>query len=224
MDIYLTERNNKKARFRFPSLPEEIEVSRGANYQSYSVIGKGDVKIPKGTEVEVIKWNGEFFGKTKRKEGLIKAWVSPTKCKKQLTKWMESGTVLRLMVTGTSINCDVTISKLATKEYGAYGNCSYSIEFFRNDKLVVYTSNELGLGEKSKKFSSRPSSEKSKNYKVVKGDSLWKISKKFYGTGTKWEKIYNANKTKIEKTAKKHGKKNSSHGHWIWPGEILVIP
>ena len=63
-----------------------------------------------------------------------------------------------------------------------------------------------------------------KSYTVVRGDTLWGISKKFYGKGSKWETIYNANKDIIESTAKKHGKKSSDHGHWIWPGETFTIP
>ncbi len=62
------------------------------------------------------------------------------------------------------------------------------------------------------------------SYTVVKGDSLWGISKKFYGTGTKYSSIYNANVDIIESTAKAHGKKSSDSGRWIWPGETLTIP
>lgn len=61
-------------------------------------------------------------------------------------------------------------------------------------------------------------------YTVVSGDTLWGISKKFYGTGTKYATIYNANQDLIESTAKAHGKKSSDNGHWIWPGETLTIP
>lgn len=61
-------------------------------------------------------------------------------------------------------------------------------------------------------------------YTVVSGDTLWGISKKFYGTGTKYNIIYDANADLIEITAKEHGKSNSSNGHWIWPGETLTIP
>ena len=63
-----------------------------------------------------------------------------------------------------------------------------------------------------------------KTYTVVSGGTLWGISKKFYGTGTKYSVIYNANADLIESTAKSHGKKSSSNGHWIWPGETLTIP
>ena len=49
-------------------------------------------------------------------------------------------------------------------------------------------------------------------YVVAKGDCLWSISQKFYGTGTKWGNIYNANTGII---------KNPS---LIYIGMALVIP
>lgn len=61
-------------------------------------------------------------------------------------------------------------------------------------------------------------------YIVVSGDTLWGIAKKFYGSGIKHTVIYNANQESIEETAKKHGKRSSDNGHWIWPGQKLVIP
>lgn len=38
-----------------------------------------------------------------------------------------------------------------------------------------------------------------KTHKVVRGETLQKISQKYYGTTTKWMKIYEANKTKLKK-------------------------
>lgn len=73
------------------------------------------------------------------------------------------------------------------------------------------------------KVETKPKTEQ-KTYTVKKGDCLWKISKQYYGTGTKWQTIYEANKAIIESTAQKYGKKSSSNGHWIYPGCELVIP
>ena len=49
-------------------------------------------------------------------------------------------------------------------------------------------------------------------YVVQSGDSLWKISRKVYGVGWFWKKIYNANKDKI------------SDPHYLYVGQVLTIP
>lgn len=64
--------------------------------------------------------------------------------------------------------------------------------------------------EKSSKTSK--TTKKTRYYTVKKGDCLWSIAKKFYGSGSSYTKIYNANKGKI---------KNPNH---IKTGMKLVIP
>lgn len=50
-------------------------------------------------------------------------------------------------------------------------------------------------------------------YTVVAGDSLWNIAKKFYGDGSKYMTIYNANKGII-----------GGNPNLIHPGQVLTIP
>lgn len=50
------------------------------------------------------------------------------------------------------------------------------------------------------------------HYTVQRGDTLWKISGKAYGTGQHWKRIYEANRDKITKPEQ------------IYVGQILVIP
>ena len=54
--------------------------------------------------------------------------------------------------------------------------------------------------------------------------SKWYNTDKGSGLMFKISEIYNANKSIIESTAKKYGKKSSSNGHWIYPGCKLTIP
>lgn len=62
-------------------------------------------------------------------------------------------------------------------------------------------------------------------YTIVSGDTLWGIAQRFYGNGNDWKTLYNANQAVIEQYAKAHGLWNPSDpGHWIFPGERIIIP
>lgn len=218
------------SRFTFPALPEKIQGKYGARYQSFDIISQGTVKIPKGTDVAEITWNGVFFGKSKRGEPIVKrnSWKPPNDCVKIIKDFMEKETALNLIVTETWINVDVTISSFQPGPVGAYGNIEYSITFAQKKPLKLYTTNELRIAEFAKKTRPREgsgdSSESGGAYTVVSGDTLWGIAAKKLGNGSKWTSIYDANAGVIEAEAKKHGKESSDHGHWIWPGEVLTIP
>lgn len=60
------------------------------------------------------------------------------------------------------------------------------------------------------KATATKSSSTAKTYKVVRGDSLWKISVKFYKNGNYWRKIADYNKL--------------SNPNLIFPGQTLKIP
>lgn len=219
------------APFYFASLPESIQGVMDASMQTFDIISKGAVAVPKGTGVKEIKWSGEFFGKTKRKEAIVKSkkWKSPRKCLYILRKWMNQGVVLNLVASGTWINMDVVISALSVEEYGAYGNVRYTITLSQYRRLKIYTTKELkiaGTENKGKKTKERAGGNEDGgkgNYTVVSGDTLWGIAAKHCGGGMNWTKLYDANAETIESEARKHGKNNSDHGHWIWPGEVLVL-
>lgn len=80
----------------------------------------------------------------------------------------------------------------------------------------------VNSGDTTKK--AKDSGTTAKSYTVVSGDTLWKISTQFLGSGAKYMQIYNANSGTIEGAAKSHGKSSSSNGHWIYPGTTLTIP
>ena len=64
-----------------------------------------------------------------------------------------------------------------------------------------------------KKVTSSPSkSTAQRTYTVKEGDCLWNIAKKFYGNGSAYTKIYDANTNKI------------ANPNLIYPGQVFVIP
>lgn len=100
---------------------------------------------------------------------------------------------------------DVKVS-VKLKQYRDFGTKTCNITF-ASTKPKIATPQPARQTENSP----APKSE-NKTYTVVKGDCLWNIAKKFYGNGSQYTKIYNANTDKIK------------NPNLIYPGQVLVIP
>lgn len=229
MNIKLIPVDKSGSKFIFSSLPEKIKGKSAAKYQSFDILSLGTVKVPKGTDVEEISWDCEFFGKAKRNESIVKTnyWKEPIECVNILNEFMKNETVLNLIVTDTWINLDVTISSFTPVAYGAYGNIQYSIVFVEKKPLVIYDTNELKISafvKKTKPRNETAASSSGSAYTIVGGDTLSGIALKKCGSAGKWTSIYDTNANTIEAAAKSHGKSSSDRGNWIWPGTTLTIP
>jgi nucleoid-associated protein YgaU len=113
---------------------------------------------------------------------------------------------------------DDVIVSFTLKEYKEYGIKILPVQTpTSSTQKTTSTSNQSRSNENKNK--------KTEKYTVKSGDCLWNIAKAKLGSGAKWKKIYDANKTIIEETAKKRRNgKGSSNGHWIYPGTELIIP
>ena len=74
--------------------------------------------------------------------------------------------------------------------------------------MRIYTSSNTSSNSNNTQNASRPnevntnSNNQQKTHKVVKGDTLYDIAKKYYGNGSLYPKIKEANKTKYPSLAK----------------------
>lgn len=116
---------------------------------------------------------------------------------------------------------DITVSlesytlKEDAKNYGMDVLASIKLKEFKKFETTVFKVKEdKKVAKKVTQNNSEgsPAQNKPKTYTVVKGDSLWKIAKQFYGDGSKYTKIYNANKDKVK------------NPNLIYPGQVLTIP
>lgn len=223
MRVYL-KRISTGNKLIFPSMPKEsVNVTTQNKYQNFNILNKGEIAQPTGPEVREYKWSGIFFGRARKNSALITKWKSPQACIKTLLSWKDKRVPLKLVITGTGINQDVTIKKFTYSPTGGHGDFEYTIE------LVSYTEVKISGGTKTtSKKASRNSKPKKKVYTVKKNhksrNGICKISKKYYGTTSKWKTIYTKNKKKIEKAAKKHGRKSSDKGKYLYKGTKLTIP
>jgi len=99
---------------------------------------------------------------------------------------------------------DVTV-KVKLKQYRAFGTKTVTIKQPEPDTTVA-------AEEPTRETDNSPAPAQPQTYTVQKGDCLWKIAKQFYGNGSEYPKIFNANGDQI------------SNPNLIYPGQVLTIP
>ena len=226
VDIYISERSGSRE-IRIPWLPETIQYGIGeAIFASYDIMSKGTVSIPTGSELGEYSWEGTFPGEFQQNSEMQRgAWRALKEYQDIFNDWKDQGTPLRLMVTGYPINKDVHLQKFTAEAAGAFGGLDYEVAFIE-DRDITISSSAQASTQTPKRAETQSDAT---SYIVKKGDTLWTIAQRFYGTGTKWQALYQANKDIIESTAKKQWKaagknRDSQNGHWIFPGTKISIP
>lgn len=220
VDIYLREKNGNRE-LRFPILPEKITYKSGdTEFATYEIMNRGAVAIPTGVGLARIGWPAEFPGEGRQDDPAIRGtWNPPKYYHDTLEDWKAKGALLTIIVTGYPFNFDVDISTYEADLSGPFGDMQYTIELQEHRDIVIKTEKVQTSSSEAK----RPTQETT-TYTIKSGDTLWRIAERFLGSGSKWKTIYDANKDIIEETAKKHGKKSSDNGHWIYAGVTLSIP
>lgn len=130
---------------------------------------------------------------------------------------IKAGDTIKLNGIGTHLSGSYYV-KDVTRQVSTSGY-SHSATVIKTDfgseiKVATSSSKKNTTTKKNEKkvSSSAKSKDAKRTYTVKKGDSLYKIAKKFYGNGNKYTKIYNANKSQI------------SNPNLIRIGQKLIIP
>ena len=220
MDIYLTNLTNSD-RLRFPMLPTEISIKIANQFANYTILSIGEVRLPSGPSLDSISWNGILPGQKRVGAGapFIFDWQDP----KAIYRWIEQlktqygkPVKARLLITESPINCDVYLSSFTGTPTGGYGDINYSITLIQAKDIKISTSGNQAKQDRQPTTAAapaRPSPPAAKTYTVKKGDSLWKIAQSFYGKGSDYNKIFQANGSVI-----------GSNPNLIYPGQVLTIP
>lgn len=99
---------------------------------------------------------------------------------------------------------DLVVS-IKLKQYKDYGTKTANITFKDNKPKATINNTRPAESSPAPKTTA-------KTHTVVKGDTLWGIAKKYYGNGSQYPKIHNANKDKVK------------NPNLIYPGQVLTIP
>lgn len=80
------------------------------------------------------------------------------------------------------------------------------------EKIILAVGNVEGVGEVEDGIESSDGAAASQFHTVVSGDTLWAVSKKYYGKGSRYMEIFHANEPML------------SHPDKIYVGQVLRIP
>ena len=217
--------NNNKT-YRLPTNPEQIETSTTQANERYEVLKLGQIVVPTHMELYEYSFDCEFPHLPFPYVETAGSFKDSDYYLKLFTEWREALIPVRFIASngiGDDINTLVLIEELTiTEKAGEEGDkyISFKLLEYREfgKKSVVVTQNKstsktTKTAKSTKVANTVPVNPKSKGSHIVKsGDSLFGIAKVHYGDGSKYTKVYSANKNII---------KNPS---LIYPGQKLVIP
>lgn len=211
----------------FPVTPEKITVKINGNNEKVTLINEGEANIlraPGLSEVEFelslpnVKYPYAVYPESFRPAKFYLDKLEDLKRGKKPFSYIVTRTDL---VTRKLFDTNMTVS---LEDYSIVEDASDGMDVTVKVSLMQYRefttktcSIDIALPKpRAVMQSKRAVSENAPSggsYTVVKGDSLWKIAGKYYGSGAKWPAIYEANKSVV-----------GGNPNLIYPGQVLVIP
>ena len=207
-----------------PIAPEKFSLKIKNQNKTMTLINEGEINLLKEaglTELEfevlipAVEYSfAEYDGGFKPQSYFLTAFQN-FKASKEPFQFIVS----RKMPNGSLLfdtNMTVSMEDYTVKEEVKEGfdlRVSIKLKQYREfgTKIVKVVDNSASVN-KSRGTKKSPASKLPTTYRVKKGDCLWNIAKAFYGNGSKYTVIANANKDKITKP------------NLIHPDQILTIP
>ncbi len=201
-----------------PVLPAKLNVSSPGKNERVTVLELGEVLLLRKKGLRILSWESFFpVSKAPYTVGQIR---DPVSIVQAIQNARDQKSPVRFLITGTDLDCNLRMG-IDSFEYeersGELGDLYYTIKLYEwkdisPKRIVLPEKKEEPAKTQEPERPGKPE-QTSKTYTVKPGDCLWNIAKKFYGKGSDYTKIYNANKGKI-----------GSNPNLIYPGQVFTIP
>lgn len=197
----------KDKAIRLPVIPSEFERVIDAGYDTNTIIGLGDVAVLTSNGLAQLSLSS-FFPNNEYSFNEYSNIPKPYDMVRYFKEWKNKGTVVRVILTGTDINQEMYITNFSYGERDGTGDIYYSMDLLEYRPIIVPTvtennsNNTQNTNRPTNTNNKNNASNKQKTHKVVKGDCLYDIAKKYYGNGNSYPKIKEANKSKYPSLAK----------------------
>jgi LysM repeat protein len=204
---------------RFPVTPSEVSCEASAVINTENVNDLGSVSLFGGTELRTIPISS-FFPNRQYSFCTYSNVEPPYEFVSKIEKWQNEGKKLRYIVSDGHTNIPVMINSFSYREQDGTGDVYFDLSLieYKEIKLNKTTSSNNNSNnnstDRTTENAPKPTGE-NKTHKVVAGDSLWAIAQKYYGDGSQYIKIKEANKDKYA---------SLKNNNIIYTNMELVIP
>lgn len=208
--------NAEKEKIQLPVLPESFKAKNGSKNDSINIAGLGEITIMQGRPALQFSFSS-FFPATRFPGIQVSSITKPLTLIEKINSWKAGDKPVHFIATACGVDIFATIESFDYEEDGGDpGTYQYSITLKEYREITVrqVTVDVPKQTATVKKEEPRvDNTVQPKTYTVKSGDCLWNIAKKYYGNGSQYTKIYNANKGVI-----------GGNPNLIYPGQVLTIP
>lgn len=210
--------NAEKEKIQLPVLPESFKVKNGSKNDSINIAGLGEITIMQGRPALQFSFSS-FFPATRFPGIQVSSITKPLTLIEKINSWKAGDKPVHFIATACGVDIFATIESFDYEEDGGDpGTYQYSITLKEYREITVRqvtvdVPKQTATVKKEEPRVDNTVQPKTYTVKVKSGDCLWNIAKKYYGNGSQYTKIYNANKGVI-----------GGNPNLIYPGQVLTIP
>ena len=208
--------NAEKEKIQLPVLPETFKTNNGSSNDSMDITGLGEIIIMQSRPALEFSFSS-FFPAARFPGVQVSSLTKPLELVQKINSWKASKKPVHFIATACGVDLYCSIEKFNySEEGGDPGTYQYDITLKEYREITVrqvkvdIPSKEATVEKEEARVDN---SVQPKTYTVKSGDCLWNIAKQFYGSGSDYTKIYNANKGTI-----------GGNPNLISPGQVLTLP
>jgi len=200
-------------------LPARLEVSSPGRNDRAVVIELGEILILRKKRLRSITWRSFFPAHDA--PFVTGSMIDPIEAIRAIQSARDAEQPIRLLITGTDLDINTRVGVHAfgySERSGELGDLYYDItlqewKIYAARRVILPSEPVEPAREEEPARPANPPTATERTHTVVSGDSLWAIAQRFYGSGARWNEIYQANRAVV-----------GSNPNLIFPGQVLIIP